>query len=146
MSNPAQREGRSRVWGIPEPERGAAEWLALEQSICHEAEEDKTVLTANKSDGEWPGTESSSSKQVSWNWGAKRKTKRSLRSEKEGLSLRLEGGDGGALGPELGGLLKCRTTKRHVSEGEVGDGRKMAAYSLKSSEGQAVGGRGQSVI
>lgn len=33
------------MWDIPEPERGAAEWLALEQSICHEAEEDKTPLT-----------------------------------------------------------------------------------------------------
>lgn len=51
----------------------------------------------------------------------------SLRSEKEGLSRRLEGGDDGALGPELGELLKCRTTKQHVSEGERGVGRKMAA-------------------
>lgn len=100
----------SEVGGIPELEGEAAEWLALGQSICQEAEEDKTVLTASSQVVIWPGTGPSSSKQASWKWGAKRRKgrkERSLRSEKGGLSCRLEGGDDGALGPELGELLKC---------------------------------------
>lgn len=113
--------------GIPEPEGRAAEWLALGQSICHEAEENKTVLTATNQMVIWPGTGPSSLKQASWKWGAKRRKERSWKSEKEGLSHRLEGGDDGALGPELGELLKSRTPKQHGSEGERCVGRKMAA-------------------
>lgn len=33
------------VESIPEPEGGAVKWRALGQAICHEAEEDKTILT-----------------------------------------------------------------------------------------------------
>lgn len=43
-----------------------------------------------------------------------------MRLEKEGLSLRFEGGanlgDDGVLGAEVGELLKCRTVKQHVLE------------------------------
>lgn len=98
------------------------------QAIRKEAEEGKTILTTTNWILIWPGTGPSFSKQAQWKWGAKRRKERSLRSEKEGLSLRFEGGDDGALGPELGELLTCRTTKQHVSEeGERGAGRKMAA-------------------
>lgn len=53
-------------------------------------------------------------------WEAKRKKEKRLRLEKEGLSLRFEGGanlgDDGVLGPEVGELLKCRIVKQHVPE------------------------------
>lgn len=43
-----------------------------------------------------------------------------MRLEKEGLSLRFEGGanlgDDGVLGPEVGELLKCKIVKQHVPE------------------------------
>lgn len=34
-----------RVESIPEPEGWVVVWLALGQTLCHEAEEDKTILT-----------------------------------------------------------------------------------------------------
>lgn len=71
------------VQGIPEPEQGAAEWLALEQAICHEAEEDKTIVTATNQIVIWPGTGPSSSKQALWKWGAKRKQEWSLLKKEE---------------------------------------------------------------
>lgn len=67
-----------------------------------------------------PGTEPSSSKQAQWEPASKRRKERSLRSQQEGLTLRLGDGaglgNGGVLGPEEGELLKNRTMKQHVSE------------------------------
>lgn len=59
--------------------------------------------------------------------GEEMRKERSLRSEKEGLSLRCEGGaglnDDGVLGPKVGELLQFTTTRQHVSEeGERGGG------------------------